>query len=665
MVLSKSKKISYLLTKMGIFSYLDVIAHYPRKYDDFSLSDPKSLFHLKDKEKVVLFGRLATPAKNFHFRNTTKTTFLFSTDTLDFQVVAWNRPYLSTYLQMDEDYTLEGSYDGKKHQLNFLQIKKGRLAPEDTIVPIYRLPEDYPQHHFRSLVAKSLEEVGSQIEDIVPPSLNAKYKLIRKKDAVRALHFPIDREDLHQGKRALKYEEALLFSLKNQLIRKQNKIAKSSVRQKIDRAYIKSYIHHLSYELTSSQKTALGEIINDMDDKTLMYRLLQGDVGMGKTLVAFLAMLSCASRQEQSALMAPTDALAKQHYQNVTSMLEGTPYKAVLLVGSLPSSKRKEVLGQIASGEVDMIIGTHALFSRDVDYASLGLAVIDEQHKFGVNQRSVLASKGEGADLLLMSATPIPRTLALTLYGDLDVSTLTEFPSKQRDIVTKIVKTSDSCVKKEILGALNRSSRVYIVAPQIEENGEDSSSSVLALEERYEKMFPGKVSLLHGRLDDLDKEVAFAKFASGLTPILVATSVIEVGIDVKEADLMIIHDATHFSLSSLHQLRGRIGRNGQSSTCLLCYDGNDEEDLDKLNVLVQNEDGFAIAEEDLSRRGPGEISGTKQSGLPDLAMANIVNDFRMFEAARDDASYILSHPELEGFGKIISLASKELGEFVP
>ena len=352
------------------------------------------------------------------------------------------------------------------------------------------------------------------------------------------------------------------------------------------------------------------------------------------------------------------------NYQNLTNLFDRLGLTSVLLVGSLSQRERKEALAKIRNGQATFIIGTHALFSSDVDYAKLGLAIIDEQHKFGVNQRAVLASKGDNCDLLLMSATPIPRTLSMTIYGDLDVSTLTEFPTKKRKTQTKIVKSKDSCVAKSIQHSLENDGRVYVVAPQIE-FGENGDSSVLSLFEKYEEKYPGKCVLLHGKMESEDKEIALAKFASGLTPIIVSTSVIEVGIDVKQADLMLIHDPTHFSLSSLHQLRGRVGRNGQEATCYLLYDDNDEDELDKLNVLVDNEDGFRIAEEDLSRRGPGELIGTKQSGLPSLEMANIVSDFRMFEAARDDASFILAHEGDKKFAYILALAQKGLGEFVP
>ena len=664
MPLTGSKKLNFLLGEMGIFSSFDVISHYPRKYDDFTLSDPKTFYGLTDKQKIVLYGEAITGPKTMHYRNVSRTTFYFRAASIDWLVTAWNRPYLTKYIEAGQSYTMEASYESKNHGLNLLQIKRGEIPEEERIVPIYSLPKDYAQHLFRGLVEKSLNSLKDTIYDRVPLLFKEKYRLISREQAITSLHFPLSREALNQAKRTLKYEEALLFSLKNQLIRKQNRSLVKTSRQKIDRPKVKEFIHTLPYPLTDSQKMALGDIIGDMDDEHLMYRLLQGDVGMGKTLVAFLAMYAAYTRGEQSAFMAPTDSLAKQHYENMKRMFDPLGIKTVLLVGSLTSRERKDALEEIESGEAAFIIGTHALFTKDVVYSRLGLAIIDEQHKFGVNQRATLASKGEDCDLLLMSATPIPRTLSMTLYGDLDVSTLTEFPSKKRKTATKIVKSKDSAVKKAITHSLENGGRVYVVAPQIE-MGEEDQASVLSLYLKYAEAYPDKVVLLHGKMGVEDKEVALASFASGLTPIIVATSVIEVGIDVKQADTMIIHDPTHFSLSSLHQLRGRIGRNGQDSVCYLLYDDNDDEEREKLQVLVDNEDGFRIAEEDLKRRGPGELLGTKQSGIPSLEMANIVADFRMFEAARDDAAYILSHEGEKQFAYLLKLAHQGLGEFVP
>ena len=390
-----------------------------------------------------------------------------------------------------------------------------------------------------------------------------------------------------------------------------------------------------------------------------MYRLLQGDVGTGKTLVAMIALYANYLRGEQGAFMAPTDALARQHYKTFSKLLSPYGLKVALLVGSTPIKERSLIRKALINGEIDIVVGTHVLFSKDINYISLGLAIIDEQHKFGVNQRLLLTSKGENADLLLMSATPIPRTLALTLYGDLDVSTLTDFPFKARNITTKIVKDDESKIFAKIQKSIAENKRIFIVAPLIIES-EEKQISVEKLFAKYLLKFPGKVALLHGKLDQDDKNFALQDFISGDSPILISTSVIEVGIDVPNADLMIIYDPTHFGLASLHQLRGRIGRDGNEATCLLVTNTTDEEELEKLSVLVNSNDGFYIAEEDLKRRGHGELGGVRQSGIANFVFVNLVDDFRMFEAARDDAKFILNNSSEVGFKRIINKAQKEI-----
>jgi ATP-dependent DNA helicase RecG len=449
-------------------------------------------------------------------------------------------------------------------------------------------------------------------------------------------------EDVHQGMRVLKYEEALLFELRTQIVRGENRALVKDYRRHIDREKLANFIATLPYRLTADQKQALEEGLTDMDSPHVMYRLLQGDVGTGKTLVAALLAYANHLRSEQTALMAPTDALARQHFETLKALFKGTNMEIGLLVGAMSAEEKHNVLEDLSDGTLDLVIGTHSLFSKGVEYAYLGLAIIDEQHKFGVNQRSLLLDKGEHADLLLMSATPIPRTLAMTLYGDLDVSSLTAFPSGKRNVTTKLVLSSDPQIPLEIEKSLQSSHRVYVVVPQIEGEEEKDETSVKAIGELYKKRYPNKVTILHGQMKEEDKTVAMMAFRSGLCPILVATSLIEVGLDVKPANLMIIYSPSFFALSSLHQLRGRIGRDGTPALCLLALSGKEEdEDKAKLNVLLSTDDGFKIAEADLRLRGPGELAGVKQSGLPDFSYANLIDDFKIFECARDDAAAIL------------------------
>ena len=388
-----------------------------------------------------------------------------------------------------------------------------------------------------------------------------------------------------------------------------------------------------------------------------MTRLLQGDVGTGKTLVAAVLAYANYTRGEQTAIMAPTESLAQQHLGYFTALLEPLGIKVGYLSGLVKGKDRKAVLASLAEGSLDVLIGTHALFGPDVVYPNLGLAIIDEQHKFGVNQRTRLLGKGEQADLLLMSATPIPRTLSLTLYGDLDVSSLAVFPFKKRDVETKIVPANYKRAALTIAKSLQENRQVYVIAPKIEGEGDES---VQAVYEKISAYFPGLCVLLHGQLDEESKQAALSEFKSGKKPILIATSIVEVGIDVKNAGMMFVFSPTSFSLSSLHQLRGRIGRDGQKAYFYMCISSPTEEEKEKLNVLVDSSDGFEIAEADLRLRGPGTLAGTKQSGFPDFTFLSPVEDLKIFECARGDAAYIIEHQGDKEFLYLLSKAKEAI-----
>lgn len=645
---------------MGIFTYADVVAHLPRRYESFALTSNEEARRMRDKQKVVLFGRILQAPRFQRFGKTSLVRFVFrsSSDRRDYEIEAWNRPYLMQNVSLEEDYTLKGSYDAKGHCLNLIALKKGAIPAEGQMVPVYTLPADYPEYAWRKLVEKALKEESGMAE-IVPAPLREKYRLLPRIEAFRRAHFPKNAEDVHQGLRVLKYEEALLFSLRNQWIRAENKVVGPSGRKPIDISEVAAFVRSFPYPLTVDQKKAVREGLADLNAPTLMYRLLQGDVGTGKTLVAAVLLYANYLRGEQGALLAPTDALARQHADSLTRLFAPFSLRVGLLVGSLTAKEKAALTSKIRDGEIDVIVGTHALFSASVHYRQLGFVIIDEQHKFGVNQRRELAEKGEGADLLLMSATPIPRTLANSLYGDLDVSTLSVFPAKKREVETLIVAPKAKEIFRLTALSVGSGHRVFVVAPQIErKDGEDdvSAEEVFA---RFQGLFPGQTALLHGQMDQEEKDMAIASFKDGSKPILVATSVIEVGIDVPEADLIVLYSPTRFGLASLHQLRGRVGRNGDPAKCLLVFGGKAEEDLDKLNVLVRTNDGFEVAEEDLKRRGPGEIAGTRQSGIPEFHYVNLVEDFRMLECAREDAAEILEKRDDPQYAPIAEKTRRE------
>ena len=655
--LTKSPRLNKYLYNMRIFNYYDVINHLPRRYDDLSYTTEKNL---SDKQRVVLLGKVLSFPKINKTRKIHVTTFDFMTINKSyFRVVAFNRPYLEKNINLNDTFTLIGVFNAKRGEIDFINMYKGKIDSKDSIKPIYSLPQGYENYQYSSLVKKALKELDGKIYSLVPYEFIEKYRLVNKSLAMNWAHFPENQEQVKRALRHLKYEEALMFSLKNQIIRKQNKSLAKIKKEPIDLSLCEPWLKTLPYELTNDQKKAAEEIIEDMNQSGLMYRLLQGDVGTGKTLVCFAALYANYIRGDQGALMAPTDTLARQHYQNALEAFKNTKLNIALLLGNTPLSKKKEIYKDLEDGTIDIIIGTHALFAKSAVYSSLGLAIIDEQHRFGVNQRLMLADKGEHTDLLMMSATPIPRSLALSIYGDLDVSTLTEFPNKKRSVKTMIVESDDKLIYEKVNESLKTNHRVYVIAPLISFNDDDRFSAE-QLFFRYSQRFEGKVGLLHGKMKSDEKEAALAKFYSGELPILVSTQVIEVGIDVKAANLIIIYDASNFGLASLHQLRGRIGRDGTDATCLLTLDEDDPEMKERLTTIVNSEDGFAIAEVDMKLRGPGELTGLRQSGIPSFSFLNIVDDFKIFMVARDDAKEIVSHSDNPKYKYIISKAERDV-----
>ena len=654
--LTKSPRLNYLLGQMGIFTPYDVINHLPRRYEDFSYTEEKDL---KDKQRVVLFGKVISIPKTIKAKGVTVSTFDFmSQNRRYYKVVFFNQPYLNNMVKIDGEYSIIGTFNLKRNEIDGQKILKGEVPNEERLKPVYLLPKEFQNYLFAKLALKALNELQGKIYPLVPYDYINKYHLVNKEVALNWAHHPHNYQEVTQALRHLKYEEALLFSIKNQLIRENNKSLSKIRKEPIDLDICKPFLDTLPYKLTEDQRKASEEIINDMNQNALMYRLLQGDVGTGKTLVSFVALYANSLRGDQGALMAPTDALARQHYANALKTFKDSKLKIALLLGSTPASEKKQIKDDLREGYIDIIIGTHTLFSKDVQYSSLGLVVIDEQHRFGVNQRIALANKGEHADLLMMSATPIPRSLALTLYGDLDISTLYTFPSTKRDVKTMIFKSDNERIFKAVDYALSNDKQVYIIAPLIDFS-EDGRFSVEQLYAKYAFRYRAAVGLLHGKMKQEEKEQVLDKFYKGEIKILVSTQVVEVGIDVKNANTMIIYDATHFGLASLHQLRGRIGRDGSKSFCILV---TNEEDADKLDILTRSEDGFAIAEEDMKQRGPGELAGVKQSGIPDFAFLNIIDDYKIFVVARDDAREIIKNKEDKKYQWLIKYATSLINQ---
>jgi ATP-dependent DNA helicase RecG len=541
-------------------------------------------------------------------------------------VIAFNRPFLARMIIPGDTIMVVGKYDASRQLLNLINAFKEQTADSVKLKPIYRLPSTIENFVFTRLVKKGLSLMDElQFPNILPDDFLQTFSLPEKKQSLKTIHLPERIEDVETSMNIFKYEEAYRFTKTMMAIRQENEATIKERMMPIKTGAVIDMMEKLPYDLTKDQMQAVNDILQDMNGKRRMYRLLQGDVGSGKTVVAALALYANSLRKNQGALMAPTDALAKQHFKTLQELLGKQGLTIRLLVGSLPSADKKAIKESLLNGTIDIVVGTHALFSQDTEFFALGLVVIDEQHRFGVNQRDLLKDKGKQADLLMMSATPIPRSLAMTLYADMDISTLFQFPFAGRKVKTKIVEEGDALIDYAIKAALEQQKRVYIIAPKIMES-ESGKQSVVTLFHQYAKRYPKQVTLLHGKLDAEEKEDALHAFTTGYTPIIVSTTVIEVGIDVKPATLMIIHDADTFGLASLHQLRGRIGRDGSEALCLLVVQDQALEGLERLQVLVNSNDGFYIAEQDLQQRGPGELMGSKQSGLPGFQYLNIVKD---------------------------------------
>ena len=632
MKLTTSPRLEQALATMGIHTFVDVLLHFPYRYEDMNPT-PLALYH--DQQRLVLIGKVTSQANVFRRGHVVTTRFTIKDHHGHLMhVIAFNRPFLAKMIIPGDAVTVIGKYDANRQVVNLINAFKGDLSDGPKLKPIYRLPSTIENYVFARLVKKGLSLIADLSFPVnLTPTVLATLSHHDKKQAIQTIHLPQRLEDVEEAMMIFKYEEAYQFTKTMMMTRQANEATIKENTSAIPTGKIIDMIEKLPYALTKDQMQSAQDIVSDLNEKKRMYRLLQGDVGSGKTVVAAIALYANSLRKNQGALMAPTDALAKQHFKTLQELLKSHALTIRLLVGGLSSAEKKAIKESLLDGTIDILVGTHALFSQDTEFFSLGLAIIDEQHRFGVNQRDLLKDKGRQADLLMMSATPIPRSLAMTVYADMDISTLTQFPFSSRKVKTKIVEENDALIDYAIKAALEQHKRIYVVAPKIMES-DSGKQSVVTLSQAYQKKYPKQVTLLHGKLDGEEKEDALKAFATGYTPIIVSTTVIEVGIDVKPATVMIIHDADTFGLASLHQLRGRIGRDGSEALCLLVVQDQHLEGLERLNVLVDSNDGFYIAEQDLKLRGPGELMGAKQSGLPGFQYLNIVKDVAILQNMR-------------------------------
>ena len=650
-LLTSSKNAEKQLNLMGIYDSFDLISYLPYRYESFEYSSKKEK-ELVDKERVVIYGRLVSNPKYLKINKLDIVKFFFATENGGFfSVVAFNRPYLMSILNLEDHYTLVGSYSLERKELNLVNLKKGEIPNEERLKALYHLPQDIQSSYFSKLMKRTLESMKGIMPSSIPSYLLTKYKLLNKETSLNYIHFPKNEDSIKEALRTLKFEECLEYCLKNKIAREESKAKIKTNIKDIDTNEINNFIKGLEYKLTKDQVLAVKEIILDMKKETLMYRLLQGDVGTGKTLVAAISLYGNFIRGNQGVLLAPTDSLARQHYSSISSLLSRYNVKTALLVGTLTNKEKRKLQAQIRDGEIDVIIGTHAVFSKDIIYSNLGLAIIDEQHRFGVNQRNLLQSKGDKVDLLLMSATPIPRTLSLSIYGDLDVSTLTSFPMGERKVKTLVVNEDSSRIEGLIDYCIKEEKQVFIVCPKIETSYRNNTYSVNEIYDLFKDKYQGKIDVLHGKLKEDEKINLIQNFKEKRILILVSTSIVELGIDIKDATGIIVYSANSFGLASLHQLRGRVGRSGKEGYCLLVTN-EDDPNRERLNFLETCSDGFEISEMDMKLRGPGDFAGLEQSGFPAFNSLNIVSDFKMFEVARNEVSYImnnLSNPELKKY----------------
>ena len=628
-----------LLNKIGIFTIDDLVTHYPFRYDVLKRSNLKTV--TDPEEKIVIDGKVDSVPLVIRFRGgTNKLNFRLATTDGMVGVSIFGRAFLKNNLNIGENVIVIGKFDASKNTINASDIKFGVLGNQERIESVYHTTSGLSQKVLSNAINYSITTYGKDIDDSIPDYLIDKYNFLNKKTALNIVHNPPNYDKLKEASLRLKYEELFEFMFKINYLRAQNNKFNLGVERKTDKT-LDDLIKELPFELTNDQKHALDEIIHDLNSKYRMNRLLQGDVGSGKTIVAVLAMYYNYLCGYQSALMAPTEILAVQHFNNIRDLLKDTPINVELLTGSVLKKDKEQIYKELKDGTINIIIGTHALIQEDVTYNNLGLVVTDEQHRFGVNQRSNLKNKGVRPDVLYMSATPIPRTYALTIYGDMDVSIIKEMPKGRLPVKTKVYSNKEmNSVYKAMKEELENGRQVYVIAPLIEENEETDLTNVYTLRDKMNLIFGNryKIDIVHGKMKGKEKDLIMGEFKANTINILISTTVVEVGVDVPNATMMVIFDANRFGLSTLHQLRGRVGRSSIQSKCILISDS----DTKRLVIMEQTNDGFEISEEDFKLRGSGDLFGTKQSGDMTFKMANLRSDYKILVQAKVDSQDYLN-----------------------
>ena len=628
-----------LLNKININSIEDLVTHYPFRYDILERCD---LSKTGDGERITIDGKVESVPILMRFKaGLNKMNFRLVTQSGVVGVSIFNRAFLKSQLSVGTGVTVIGKLDKNKNVITANDIKIGILTNKVKIEPVYHCTSGITNKNMSTYINMALLMYGKDINDYIPETYRDKYSFVNKKTALNIIHNPSTAEKLKEVTIRLKYEELFEFMFKINYLKQENKKKNNGLVRKIDRDKLNEFIKKIPFKLTDDQLNAIDEIVNDLEAPNRMNRLLQGDVGSGKTVVAFTGMFANYLCGYQSALMAPTEILATQHYNNLVEFLKDTDVNIALLTGSIPKKEKNEIYENLKNGTINMIIGTHALIQDEVEYNNLGLVITDEQHRFGVHQRANLQNKGVKPDVLFMSATPIPRTYALTIFGDMDVSTIKQRPKGRQKIDTYVKKNSEiKDVLEMMFKELKAGHQVYVIAPLIEESENSDLTNVNDLKDKMTMAFGNhyKIDIVHGKMASGAKDLIMNQFKNNEVQILISTTVVEVGVDVPNATTMAIFDADRFGLSTLHQLRGRVGRGTSKSQCILISDS----DAERLKIMEREDDGFVISEEDFKFRGQGDLFGTKQSGDMTFKIANIKNDYKiLLQAKKDSKEYLL------------------------
>lgn len=624
----------------NIYNLEELVTYYPYKYQILqpdTLEDSDEKVTLTINATVTDLGKVSYIRKNFN-------SLRFKCESYGkiINVTIFNRAFLKPHLKVGKEITLIGKYNSKTNTFTASDIKLAKLEGTE-IIPVYHLIKGLKNNTLHTLIKEALKE--AELEEYIPETYQEKYKLLPKQSALKKIHMPENTEDIKEAKRTLIYEELFIFMFKIQYL-KSLKEKEVGIKKEFSMEAVESFIASLPFMLTNDQKKGVLESLQDLSSPKKMNRLLLGDVGSGKTIVATVLLYANYLAGFQSAFLAPTEILATQHFLSIRELFKNTEIHLELLIGSMTKKEKQKIIEKVNKGDVDILIGTHAILSEKLVFPHLGFIVTDEQHRFGVSQREFLGARNEVPDMLFMSATPIPRTYALTIYGDMDTTLIKEKPQGRKDIITKVVKESNlKEVLLKILEEIKQNHQVYVVAPMIEENEDTNLKDVYLLKEKFDLAYHSKIpiGILHGKLKKNEKESVMQEFKTGRTKILISTTVVEVGVDVKNATVMVIFNAERFGLATLHQLRGRVGRNDLQSYCyLIC-----NEEKERLKVLEESNDGFYISEKDFEFRGEGDLFGTRQSGDMTFKIANLKRDYNILLVAKKDAQEFLKAKNYE------------------